>query len=306
MCIERVALLSAVGLTALVTAAGGASAPTRPAVIRNGLIAFGSNRTTQRNEEIYVMNADGTGERRLTTSPGHDSGPVWSPDGKRLAFFSRRGGNTDIYVMNADGSGVRRVTRSPAYDFTPTWSPDGRRLAFLRFPAAEGPHPGDLFVVNVDTGGEQRVARLRGGAPDPVWSPDGRTIAFSGNYGIYLIKIDGTGLRRLTTSPFGPGWDTQPAWSPDGRRIAYVSAGSSTPPGIYLMNADGTGRHRLTFGRSGDGAPAWSPDGRKIVFTCQAGQVSDVCVVGADGKGRLRLTEDEAENRDPSWQPLAG
>jgi TolB protein len=84
-----------------------------------------------------------------------------------------------------------------------------------------------------------------------------------------------------------------------------VSSGSTTPPGIYLMNADGTGKHRLTFGRAGDGAPAWSPDGRKILFTCEANQISDICVVGADGKGRLRLTEDGAENRDPSWQPLA-
>jgi Tol biopolymer transport system component len=151
MCLERAALLSTIGLASLVTAAGGASAPTRTTaagVVRNGLIAFGSNRTTPRNEEIYVMNPDGSGERRLTNAPGHDSGPVWSPD--------------------------------------------GRKLAFLRFPQGEGPHPGDIVVVNVDGSGEHRVTRLSGAAPDPAWSPDGRTIAYAGNYGIYLINVDGT------------------------------------------------------------------------------------------------------------------
>jgi TolB protein len=110
----------------------------------------------------------------------------------------------------------------------------------------------------------------------------------------------------LTTSPYGPGWDSEPAWSPDGKRIAYTSAGSNTPPAIYVMKVDGTARRRRTFGRTGDGSPAWSPDGRKILFTCEANRISDICVVGADGKGRLRLTEDEAENRNPAWQPLTG
>jgi TolB protein len=110
----------------------------------------------------------------------------------------------------------------------------------------------------------------------------------------------------LTTSPYGPDWDSEPAWSPDGKRIAYTSAGSNTPRAIYVMNADGTARRRLTFGRTGDGSPAWSPDGREILFTCEANRISDICVVGVDGKGRLRLTEDEAENRNPAWQPLTG
>src|SRR5262245_1474069 len=126
----RGALVVLVGLACLVAAGAGVSAPaggSAPAA-RNGLIAFGSM-ATRSNEEIYVMNPDGSGRRRLTDQPRHDSGPVWSPDGKQIAFFSRRNGNTDIYVMKVDGSGVRRLTRSPAYDFTPTWSPHGTQIA---------------------------------------------------------------------------------------------------------------------------------------------------------------------------------
>jgi Tol biopolymer transport system component len=83
------------------------------------------------NREIYVMNADGSGSRRLTHNAAYDAEPAWSPNGRKIAFRSARNGNTEIYVMNADGSGKRNLTRNPARDGSPSWSPDGRRIAFL-------------------------------------------------------------------------------------------------------------------------------------------------------------------------------
>jgi Tol biopolymer transport system component len=234
-------LVGLVVLGGLVSAAGAAgSAP------RNGLIAFGSNRTAVRNKEIYVMNADGSDERRLSDQPGHDSGPVWSPDGRRIAFFSRRNGNTDIYVMNPDGTGVRRLTQSPNYDFTPDWSPDGKHIVYMSFPPApEGKRPPQrLYVMNADGGRRRPLTPDIRAAGNPDWSPDGRRIAFESDYGIYLVNADGSGLRRLTRSTRGPGWDSEPAWSPDGRWIAFTSSGDTTPLEIYLMKADGTWRRR--------------------------------------------------------------
>ena len=83
------------------------------------------------NSEIYVMNADGSGLRRLTHNAAYDAEPAWSPDGRKIAFRSTRNGNREIYVMNADGSGKRNLTRHPAQDSSPSWSPDGRRIAFV-------------------------------------------------------------------------------------------------------------------------------------------------------------------------------
>src|SRR5262245_29010487 len=79
------------------TAGASARAP------HNGLIAFSRWQPGGSNEDVYVVNADGSDERRLTEQPFHDSGPAWSPDGQQIAFFSRLGNNTDIYAMNADG-----------------------------------------------------------------------------------------------------------------------------------------------------------------------------------------------------------
>ena len=93
-------------------------------------LAFVSRRDG--NSEIYVINADGSGQENLTQHPARDSHPSWSRDGRKLAFVSRRDGNSEIYVMNADGSGLRNVTRTPSNDLDPAWSPDGRAIAFVK------------------------------------------------------------------------------------------------------------------------------------------------------------------------------
>jgi Tol biopolymer transport system component len=93
---------------------------------RGDKIAFVSRRDG--NLGIYVMNTDGTGQHRLTRNTVRDGNPVWSPDGRRIAFES----NWQVYVMNADGSGQQRLTRNEGLNLRPAWSPDGQTIAFER------------------------------------------------------------------------------------------------------------------------------------------------------------------------------
>jgi Tol biopolymer transport system component len=97
-------------------------------VSASGVIAFASNRDG--DTEIYAMNPNGTGVRRLTRSPKYDAPSAWSPDSRRLLFYSQRTSSGDVWVMNADGSGQRNLTRSPAHDSGGSWSPDGKQIAF--------------------------------------------------------------------------------------------------------------------------------------------------------------------------------
>ena len=82
------------------------------------------------------MNADGTGETKLTSNAGYDGVGSWSPDGTKIAFASRQGvpENYEVFVMNADGSGQSNLTNNPGDDYAPAWSPDGSRIVFERTP----------------------------------------------------------------------------------------------------------------------------------------------------------------------------
>jgi Tol biopolymer transport system component len=127
---------------------------------------------TRFTRAIYVVNADGSGQRRLRSN---SYGPVWSPDGRKIAFTARglsKGDGPDLYVMNADGSDQRNLTRTPGTDDRPAWSPDGRKIAFQSY--RDGNH--EVYVMNADGSGQRNLTRDP--AKDsafwvPAWSPDG-------------------------------------------------------------------------------------------------------------------------------------
>jgi len=155
--------------------------------------------------DVYVMNADGSGIKRLTDNDYMDYQATWSPDGRQIAFVSGRdhaGTNAnDLYVMNVDGTNVTRVTEQPGGILLPSWDPHSRRIAFSL--DDDGPNAG-IYFVSLETLGQTRVTThtlsLDNG---PSWSPDGTQLAYSCEVGgplqVCVVNADGTGRVQLTT-----------------------------------------------------------------------------------------------------------
>jgi RNA polymerase sigma factor (sigma-70 family) len=270
-------------------------------------IAFSSDRDG--NYEIYVMDVDGKNQRRLTNHPANEMHPVWSPDGRRIAFIVSGVGARDwrdwengwskseIYLMDADGKNRINLTNHPADDSSPDWAPDCRRIAFQSY--RDGNY--EIHVMDANGRNLRNLTNHPAEDQEPDWSPDGQSIAFQsyrdGNYEIYVMDIDGGNLRRLTDHP---GLDTLPVWSPDGQRIGFISNRDGNYE-IYVMDADGSNQSNLTNHPARDWEPGWSPDGQSITFVSNRDGEWDVYVMNADGQNVRNLTNDSASNERPDW-----
>ncbi|MHC4414021.1 MAG: right-handed parallel beta-helix repeat-containing protein [Planctomycetota bacterium] len=222
---------------------------------RGGKIAFQSDRDS--NAEIYVMNADGSGQTRLTNDAGADVAPCWSPDGTKIVFASNRASGYEIYTMDADGSNVTPLTNTSGDNNEPVWSPDGTKIAFQSFRDSDW----EIYVMNANGSAQTNISNTAGTDQDPAWSPDGTKIAFVSLRGgdldleLYTMDADGSNQTALTADSV---YDISPWWSPDGALILYSTFGTANDE-VYTRNAtDGSGLNNLSNTAGSDGKPVWS------------------------------------------------
>lgn len=207
--------------------------------------------------DIFTANADGTGLKRITQNPKYDAEPVISADGQRIVFGSQREGDFDIYIMNRDGSNVKRLTDRVGYDGGPWFSPDGKKIVWRAwYPETPEelaqwrecmakdyilPFPLDIWIMNADGSSKRRLTDNGATNWAPSWHPDGERIIFSSNmedwretlktfghnFELYLIKIDGTGLERIT---YNKVFDSFPMFSYDGKKLVFASNRNPAKP----------------------------------------------------------------------------
>lgn len=254
-----------------------------------------------REDGLFVVKPDGTGIQSIATG-NHETKPVWSPDGKRVAFIRGRAGmeGEDIWVVNNDGTGLANLTQGIAEnDNSPAWSPDGARIAFVS-QRGDGTQ-NDLWVMNSDGSG---ATMLDVKSVSPMWSPDGAKLAYSsyksGRLQIWVANADGSNSANVSnsTSP-----DTDPVWSTDGTMLAFMGTRSAAGPAIYIMNADGSNQQALAASMQNSGSPMWSPDSKQIAFAASPdGDQLDVYRIDANRQNLVNLTMGVADDdQSPTW-----
>jgi tricorn protease len=264
--------------------------------------------------DIWVVETIGGVARPITMHEAHDVAPIFSPDGRWIAFSSNRHGQYDVFVSPAYGGKARRLTFDSAHDTVTGWSPDGKGVIFVSsrstaFPAAPQP-----YVIPVEGGQEKKLPFLE--AKDLAFSPSGNAVAFvrgpgiwyrknyrgASNDDLWLANPDGSAVRRL--SDFS-GQDTSPMFSPDGKRLYYVSEIHGGPANIVVQDLSSSapplpaGSPRpLTNHRDDSVRKARiSSNGEWIVYECGG----DVWVVSTrDGTSRKLAIEVHADDKSNS------
>ena len=303
-------------------------------------IAFVSMRDG--NPEIYIMNADGTNVKRLTDNDDDDYYPLWSPDGKTIAFYSCSKGRNQvkkcgISVIGADGTNQKRLTNFRFGPYFISWSPNGKKIVFQ----ARGAKP-SMYVINVDGTDLKAFGKTHHDTALCSWSPDGTKFAYwsthEGMGEIYVMSVDDTTSKRLTNTPKIR--DKDPSWWPDENKIAFESDGKMyvmdadgtdpipLPDGpvpedqvytspdrmkilfesdrnqIYTMDINGTNPKRLTNTPAPNDSPSWSPDSKKIAFASERYGNWEIYMMNADGTNPIRLTKSPDDDTQPAWSPF--
>jgi Tol biopolymer transport system component len=301
----------------------------------NGFIAHAAD-PLDSPYQIFRIKPDGARARALTQgqADGYAEVPVWSPDGKKIAYdrlsedFT---GDGEIYLMNADGTGKVNLTKSPnRYEFNPSFYPSGRKIIFNASPVKDSNLylEQELYTISFDKSGNPTGPPRRltyNSYPDilPVASADGKKIAFvsardenADHFGDREIYVMNTAPERSNNQPVQltdngyrasgePINDESPDFSPNGRKIVYHSNRTGDLEIIVMRATDGRGKKNLTHNPARDSSPAFSPDGNMIAFASERDGEWEIWKMKADGTKPTQVTKNtNYYDRHPDWQPL--
>jgi TolB protein len=254
-------------------------------------------------EEICVINADGSGWRRLTNLPSASNYASLSPEGDAVVFVGRQTGSAEVYELDLSTGAIQQLTQFKMDVGSPEISPDNKLIAFTYRP---GNNIAQLWIMNRDGSDPHEFYRSRTHeAQDPTWSPDGTQILFAMGKGenntLYILGIDGRDPHVVNATVNTRG---RSDWS----RLGLLSFDMGEPLQhyVYTMNVDGNNLKKFSDGNNSQGA-SFSPDGKWIVFTAYANLANrdlnscEIYIMRVDGTDLRRLTENNYCDYQPRW-----
>ncbi|MBT3266450.1 choice-of-anchor D domain-containing protein [Candidatus Poribacteria bacterium] len=258
--------------------------------------------TSQRDgvAEVYVMDYDGTNQRRVSNFPEVSIHPTWSPDGSRVAF-AQGDSFRDIFTMHADGSNVVNLTNDgSAAQGNPHISPDGTKIAYT-----SGSTPSDIIVADISGANPVNLTSSSFRNNYPRWSPDGTKIVFTSNrdglWQVYVMDAaDGANQTNLSNSGVD---DHEPGFSPDGTKIVFASTRDGDAD-IFVMDSTGANQASITVNAFANWSPSWSPDGTRIVYYGVPAGNGVIYASDPDGANEVQLTTGADNDSNPNWMPF--
>ena len=259
----------------------------------------------QSSNQICIMNADGSGYRRLTTEDGvQHFYPSLSTDGRSVVYSQYREDNVyEIYEMSLTDGVAKRLTDKLGVLNSPEISADGKSIVFMRWTPASDQYQ----VWLMDRDGNHPRRAISGTAWDPTWSPDGTQILFAsdrtGSNQLSVVNADGTGLHQISDLPAIRG---RSDWSSQDLVATY--SGEPWQHDIYVMNAAGSNPHKVAPPGGNSQGPSFSPDGTWIAFTAYFDMPHDdngceIYIMRTDGSDLRRLTNNDYCDYQPRWGP---
>jgi len=257
------------------------------------------------NEQICIVNADGSGYRRLTTDDNiRHFYPSISPDGQSVVYsaYNEQTKHYEIYELNIATSEVRELTFALGDLNAPEISPDGSTIVFTRY--YNDPERPTSWLINRDGSNPREVSPER--AIDPTWSPDGKQSLFAsvidGFNQLFVVNLDGTGLRQVSNLPALRG---RSDWSPLGLIVTY--SGKPWARELFVMNPDGSELRQLSPSGGNSQGPSFSPDGQWVAFTSYFDRYEvngcEIYIMRVDGTNLRRLTDNDYCDYQPKWGP---